>query len=167
LCSSIAQGQHHGGGHGGSGGIPGGSSRPTGVDEKDSLRDFHHALAVQATSEQTAEFQALVKETEAAKDKLRAFAQPQGKAGAESETASGAELDQMLHRVRTDSQKFVDGFSSTQKSGLKDLLKKLGKADSDLQNEEKRLNETLAANRVESVVASLGEGLTKSLKSFA
>jgi hypothetical protein len=34
-----------------------------------------------------------------------------------------------------------------------------------LQSEEKRLNETLAA--IESVVASLEEGLTKSLKSFA
>ena len=166
LCSGIAQGQHHGGGHGAGGGIPGGTGRPTGVDDKDSLKDFHHALAVQATSEETAEFQALVKETDAAKTKLQAFSERQVKAGAESETTSGAELDQALQKARADSQKFVEGFSTTQKSGLKDLLKKLGKADSDLEVQEKKLTESLVPNRIETGIAFLGEGLTRSLKGF-
>ena len=165
FCPGVAFSQHDG--HGAGGGIPGGTGRPTGVDEKDSLKDFHHALAVEATSEQTAEFQALLKETDAARAKLQTLTQPQGKDGAESGTASGGELDQMLRRARLDSQKFVEGFSSAQKSGLKDLLKKLGKVDSDLEVEEKKLNESLAGNRSETTMASLGEGLTRSLKSFA
>src|SRR4029077_19129277 len=50
LRPSILWAQHHGG-HGGASGIPGATNRPTGVDEKDDLKDFHHALAVQATTQ--------------------------------------------------------------------------------------------------------------------
>ena len=74
FCSVTATAQHHGGGGmaAGGGGISG-ISRPTGVDEKDSLKDFHQALALQATSQQFAEFQAMVKSTEAAQAELQSF----------------------------------------------------------------------------------------------
>lgn len=61
LYPGIATAQHHGG-HGAGGGVPGANNRPTGVDEKDTLKDFHRALAVQATSQQITEFQALLTE---------------------------------------------------------------------------------------------------------
>ena len=55
-CPGIAGAQRHGGGGGaGSGGL-GSIGRPTGVDEKDSLKDFHEAMAVQATGQQISEF---------------------------------------------------------------------------------------------------------------
>ena len=148
------------------GGIPGGSNRPTGVDEKDSLKDFRRALAVQATSEQTAEFQALVKETDAAKAVLQTLA-AQGSVAAESKPTIGTELDQALQRMRSDNQKFLEGFSSIQKSGLRDSLKKVTKADSELQGEEKKLNEALGGSRSETVMASLGDALTRALKNFS
>ncbi len=75
-----AAGQHHGG-HGMGAGVPGGAGRPDGVDEKDNLKDFHQALAVQATSEQISEFQDVVKTASAAKEKLVAFAQGAGREG--------------------------------------------------------------------------------------
>jgi hypothetical protein len=57
MFSEAAIAQRHGGGHGGlSGGIPGGSNRPTGIDEKDALKDFHQALAVQATVNRSPSF---------------------------------------------------------------------------------------------------------------
>ena len=74
---NLAFAQHHGG-HGMAGGVPGATSRPTGLDEKDALKDFHQALAIQATSEQIAEFQEIIKATNAAKDKVATFAQPAG-----------------------------------------------------------------------------------------
>src|SRR5215469_12960940 len=94
LCARIARAQHHGG-HGVGGGIPGASNRPTGVDEKDDLKDFHRAMAVQATSQQISEFQALVKETDAVKTKLASFVQTRRNAGSGSQPiVSAAEIDQ-------------------------------------------------------------------------
>lgn len=168
VCSSLTKAQRHGGG-GFGGGIPGANNRPTGVDEQDSLKDFHRALAVEATSQQIAEFQALVKETEAAKSGLQAFVQQQQKVSAGSEPAvSGAEIDGLLQRSRADSQKFVEGFSAAQKSGLKDLLKKLSKADSDLGVEHKKLDEILqAGNGPSAELESCGESVTKALTDFS
>lgn len=167
LYSGTMTAQRHGGGFGG--GVPGANNRPTGVDEKDSLKDFHHALAVQATSQQIAEFQALIKETEAAKTRLQTFMQQRRKAGGGSEPAvTVAELDESLQHSRAESQKFVEGFSAAQKSGLKDLLKKLGKAESDLEAGQKKLDETLQAeNKPNAEIDSRGEDLTKSLADFS
>jgi hypothetical protein len=58
-CPLAAIAQRHGGGGSGAGGMNGsvsGSNRPTGIKEEDSLKDFHQAMLVQATSQQTAEF---------------------------------------------------------------------------------------------------------------
>jgi hypothetical protein len=167
LYSGTMTAQRHGGGFGG--GVPGANNRPTGVDEKDSLKDFHHALAVQATSQQIAEFQALIKETNAAKTRLQTFMQQQRKAGGGSEPAvTVAELDESLQHPRADSQKFVEGFSAAQKSGLKELLKKLGKAESDLEAEQKKLDESLQAeNKPNAEIDSRSDSLTKSLTEFS
>ncbi len=168
LSSPIAMAQRHGGG-GMGGGIPGASNRPTGVNQKDDLKDFHRALAVQATSQQIAEFQTLLKETDAAKTKLASLVQPLGNtANASRPGVSAAEVDQSVELARTHSQKFVDGLSAVQKSGLKDTLKKLGKADSDLEAEAKKLSETLQpGNPAGTAPDTRGDSLTKSLADFS
>lgn len=168
LPARIALAQHHGG-HGAGGGIPGASNRPTGVDQKDDLKDFHRALAVQATSQQIAEFQALLKEADSAKSKLASFVQAQRHgSSAQQPPASAAEVDQSLELTRTDSQKFVEGFSAAQKSGLKETLKRLGKADSDLEAEAKKLNESLQpASMAGAALEARGDSLTKSLADFS
>jgi hypothetical protein len=126
-------------------------------------------MAVQATSQQIADFQAVVKETDAAKAKLAASVQAQRDAPDGSQPAvSAAEVDQSVELARTDSQKFVEGFSATQKSGLKETLKRLSKADSDLEAEVKRLNEALQPGNIDaSALASRGDRLTKSLADFS
>jgi len=163
FCATLAAAQHHGGaGHGAAGAIPGGISRPDGVDEADPLKDFHHALAVQATSQQIAEFQELVKSTSAAKDKLHAFTEAVGRAGRVGTTA----LDQTLEDARTRSKKFQDGFSESQKSGLKDLAKRLEKADSDLEQELKRLDQIVQSESSAPEVASRAASLDQALTDF-
>ena len=63
--------QRGGGGGGIGGGVPtAGAGRPGGVEEKDELQGFHRAMAVQATSEQIAEFRGVVNRTEAARRDL-------------------------------------------------------------------------------------------------
>jgi len=168
LCARDAMAQRHGG-HGVGGGIPGASNRPTGVDQKDDLKDFHRALAVQATSQQIAEFQTLVKETDTAKAKLAAFVETPRNTGTGSQPAvSTAEVDQALELARTESRKFVEGFSAGQKSGLKDTLKKLSKADADLEAETKKLNESLQpGNTAHAELESRSQSLSKSLTDFS
>jgi len=162
-CPVIAAAQRHGGGAG-TGGL-GTISRPTGVDEKDSLKDFHDAMAIQATSQQIAEFQALVKNTDAAKAELQAFSSGRGKGTAVAESPpANTRLDQSLTTARSANKKFVDGFSSAQKSGLKDILKRLEKSESDLDQEEKKLDQSL---QPAGASASNDDALDKALEDFA
>jgi hypothetical protein len=178
LCSLIATAQSRGE-HAGPGGIPGGAGRPYGIDEKDSLKDFHQSMAVQATSEQIAEFRTLVKSIDEAKSKLQAFEQQKSKPdpsksdpnkpGPASEAAvSGSQLDQTLENIRAASKKFVDGFFDKQKSGLKDLIKRLLKADSDLEIEEKKLDQSVqVGNGAGPEAAAHAESLDKALADFS
>lgn len=141
-CPGVATAQHHGG-HGGPGSIPGGSGRPTGVEDKDTLKDFHQAMAVQATSQQITEFHALIKISEAAKVELQTLLRPRDEQNSTAApTSSNAKLDEALNNARTATQKFVDGFSAPQKSGLKEATKRLNKAESSLEEEEKKLDQT-------------------------
>jgi hypothetical protein len=164
LPGVIAAAQRHGGGV--SGGIPGGINRPDGVDEKDSLQDFHHSMAVQATNEQVAEFQALVKSTEAAKSDLADFLKQRSDAKTTA-TASNAQLDQALDAARSGNKKFVDGFSDKQKNGLKDLTKRIEKADGVLEQEQKRLDQSLLSANGPANASPQVESLDKALTDFS
>ena len=162
-CPTVIFAQHHGGGHGGmSGGIPGGSGRPDGVDAKDTLKDFHQVLAVQATSQQIAEFQALIKTTEAAQFTLQTF-QQHSKQNNSAESTGHDVLDKAIEAARDRNKKFQDGFSATQKSGLKEIVKRLAKSDSDLEQQEKSLDQVAASGPQ---AAAHADGLDKALLDF-
>lgn len=154
-CPAIALAQHHGGGASLGGG--GGLTRPDGVDEKDTLQDFHRAMEVQATSLQATEFQAVVKNTEAAKEKLQEFQQRKNEktAAERGDTA----FDQALENARSGSKKFVEGFSDAQKSGLRETIKRLDKADSDVEQEVKRLDQVAGGAEVNVRAESMEKAL--------
>jgi hypothetical protein len=169
---TLVLAQHHGGGHGMGGSMPGGSNRPSGLSEKDTLKDFHHALAVQATSEQIAEFQALLKSTKAAKADVDVFSKQVGKEnGKEAPKGSQAAsrespLDQSVETARAGNKRFLDGFSAAQKSGLKEVMKRIVKADSDLELEVKKLDQSLAVAEAAPEVTAKAESLSKVLSDF-
>lgn len=144
-----------------------GISRPTGVDEKDSLKDFHQVLALQASSQQIAEFQALVKSTEMAQAELQALLQQLRKGNAVVDSAHGEALDHALESVRMGNKKFVDGFSPVQKAGLKDLAKRLAKADLDLDQEQKRLDQSMEIKATTQELIPHAESLDKALTDFS
>src|SRR6266852_6748946 len=77
FCSRDLLAQH--GGHGGGrGGAP--RSTGTGGTSDSSLQDFNHALAVQATPDQTSQFQALARSTETARKQAQELLQLVAKA---------------------------------------------------------------------------------------
>ena len=140
LCVNIAAAQRPGGARitfGASG-----TSRPDGVDETDSLKTFHQTMAMQATGQQISEFQELVKTTNAAQEKLSTLNQASRKLTHDDAVS----LNQALQSARSGAQKFQSGFSEAQRSGLKEILRKLDKADADLELEEKKLEEFAKAD---------------------
>ena len=172
----AATAQRHGGGGAGlGGGGISGISRPTGVDEKDSLKDFHRALAVQATSQQIAEFQVLLKSTEAAQAELQLFLQDLGKRKEElrkenkngvAESARRDALDPALEDARRGTSKFQEGFSAAQKSGLKEIARRLVKADAVLEQEGKLLDQSLDIKAAVPEIVARAESVDKALTDF-
>jgi hypothetical protein len=165
VVSVAAMAQRHGGATPAPG--LGTISRPDGVDEKDTLKDFHHALAVQATSQQIAEFRVWLKNTEAAKAELLQFQKRDAGTGARQSPLPDAALVAALDAARSDHKKFTAGFSDAQKSGLKEITKRLEKASFDLEQEEKKLDQILqGANTAGPEMTSRAESLGKVLTGF-
>jgi hypothetical protein len=171
-CGVVAQhgggGGSMGGGGAGGGGLSGSGGIASGVSTKDDLKDFRAALAVQATSQQVVEFTLMEKSTTTAGAELQGFLELLSKPNAGSELASrAASLDQALGRARTENRKFLDGLSERQKSGLREISKRLSKADSDLEQQTKALDQMLADTKaVTQQIEGSGQSLERALTAF-
>jgi hypothetical protein len=166
-CPLLATAQRHGGGgaSGGGGGLSS-YSRPDGVDERDSLKDFHQTMALQATSQQIAEFQALVKTTEAAQADVQSLLQVLRTEKAAAAASRPDDLDRALENARSENKKFQEGFSPAQKAGLRDIAKRLAKTDFDLEQEGKKLDQSLEAKVADPEIIALAESLEKAITEF-
>ncbi|MGC2246396.1 MAG: hypothetical protein WA609_07310 [Terriglobales bacterium] len=155
------------GGAGLGGGAPvAGVGAPTGVDEKDDLQGFHRALAVQATSGQIAEFQEVVRKTEAARRGLEELvngldSNAPAKSGDEW-AARAVAVRQAVDVARTGTGRFVNEFSVAQKAGLRETVAKLVKAESELGEQEKLLDAPYEAGRI----AGGADGIRKAMGNF-
>jgi hypothetical protein len=169
-CAMFAQHGGHGGGSSIGGGLNGGGGRPSGVDSKDDLKDFHAALAVQATSQQIAEYLSMAKSTTAASTELRGFLEQAGNKNNEEAGAMasrGAALEQAIEKARTENKTFLEGFSGPQKSGLKETTRKLTKAESELTQHSQELKQRIAeANAGSGAIAASAQTLEHALTSF-
>lgn len=168
-CAMPAQ-RGAGGGHTG-GGTAGGEGlssvgKPSGVDTKDDLKDFHVVMAVQATTQQIVQYAAMMKSTDAASAELKTFIDQLGKAGASGLASSSAAVEQAIATARTENKKFLDGFSEPQKSGLKEITKRLIKADADLEQQAKALNLEAANAKSAEAIASTAQSLQRGLMNF-
>ena len=173
LVAPVAGFAQHGGGGGGGHGIGGGGGlsgggRPSGVDAKDDLKDFHHAMAVQATPDQSAAYIAMIAGTEDASKKLHELAEqsshPEKAAGLLQQATV---VSQALDKARDENKKFVDGFSKPQKNGLKDLTKRIEKADSELAEQTRSLPGKNADGAIDGkLVNASAENVDKALTNF-
>ena len=169
-CGMLAQrgagGGHTGGGTAGGGGLSS-TGKATGVEVKDDLKDFHAALAVQATSQQIVEYAAMMKSTEAANAELKTFLDQFGKNSVSELASRSATLEQAIETARTENKKFLDGFSDAQKSGLKEITKRLTKADADLAQQARALDlEVRGAKAVGQPIATSAQSLEHALTNF-
>jgi hypothetical protein len=152
-----------------------GTGLGSGVSTKDDLKDFHQAMAIQATDEQRVAFAKIAQYTQAASDRLKAFRDLSQKVPASSPLSDRATtldqaLDQAIAQARAGNHNFLASFSTKQKSGLKDIAKKLEKADSDLDKQVKALDQIVqivqtSKSGAESI-ASSAASLDKELASF-
>ncbi len=166
LSASTLLAQH--GGHGGGGGRRG-SPGPASADTSDAgLADFNRALAVQATSDQISHFPELTKTTEAARSLAKDFSGRSGKADSVTEFyRKTAALKAAVEEAQGSNQDFVKSFTKSQKAGLKELTKKLEKADSEVTKQWKDLEKQLGgAKAVSEGIAGTADKLEKALEEF-
>ena len=157
--------QHGGHGGGGRRGSPGAGS----ADTSDAgLTDFNHALAVQATSDQISHFPGLTKSTEAARKLALDFHGVNGKADSETEFyKKTAALKGAVEEAQGSNQDFVKSFTKSQKAGLKELTKKLEKADAEVTKLWKDLQKQLGgAKTVGEGMPGTADKLEKALEEF-
>jgi hypothetical protein len=166
LAQHGGGGGHIGGSAAGGGGLSGGN-RASGVDAKDDLRDFHQIMAVQASREQRAAYAEMVKSTATVSAALQGLVQQLGKENNSSELAgSDKTLADALETARTLNKKFIEAFSEPQKSGLKEITKRLNKADSELGQQAKAVDQEVEANSRNAQIASSAQNLERALTSF-
>jgi hypothetical protein len=168
--SGITFAQHGGGGGhiggttAGGGGLSGSNGTNGGVDQKDDLKGFHDVIAVQATREQAAAYAAMLKSTEAADVELKAIEEQAANATAVAEHANA--FDDALEGALILNKKFIAGFSEHQKNGLKEVTKRLGKADAELAKQGKAIDLALATNLGAAQTSGLAQNLEHSLANF-
>jgi hypothetical protein len=169
--SSTSFAQHGPGGHIGGPGAGGGGlssgNHASGVDNKDDLRDFHEIMAVQASNEQKAAYATMVKSTAAASAQLQDFVALLGKESNASEVAKrDKSFADAIETARTLNKKFLEGFSEPQKSGLKEITKRLGKADSELAQQARSLDQQAEANAASAQMAVTARSVEGFLTGF-
>ena len=166
LCAQHGGGGGHIGGPSAGGGGLSGGGKATGIDTKDDLRDFHEIMAVQASSEQRIAFAAMIKSAEIADAALQALKQELGKGNNAALAAHDKTLDDALETARTLNKRFIEGFSEAQKSGLKEMIKRLAKADSELAQQSRMLDQAFESKLAGPQMASAADGLGQTLTTF-
>lgn len=169
-CAMFAQ---HGGGGGRIGGSAAGGSglsggnNPSGIDTKDDLKSFHDVLAVQASREQVVAYAAMLNSTAAAEAELKALEGQLAKENTASDLSRHDKaLGDALESARILNKKFLEGFSERQKTGLKEITKRLGKTDSDLAQQAKAFDQAVEANVASSQMAGSAQNLEHALANF-
>jgi hypothetical protein len=146
-CGLLAQRGGAGRSIGGGSEVVGGLNslgKPSGVSVKDDLKDFHDALAVQASGQQIVEFAALQKSTAAARAALQTLVNEphEDNKKSASQADPAAAFLQALETAHNGTRKFLDELSERQKVGLKEMVKRVMKADFDLVQSERDIPST-------------------------
>jgi chromosome segregation ATPase len=144
--------------HRGQGG--GGAGRPAGGSDSTDLSDLKRAMALAASPDQIAQFRELTKSTQAAKKSAQEFLQTAAKGDGAALSRNADALSDALAEAQDANQKFLQMFSAGQKSLLKNVTKKLDKANSEITKENKALQASHSdAERARAPVEKIGSAL--------
>lgn len=146
------------------GGHGGGSTRPAGTSGTDDLKDFKRALALQASPDQVAQFQKLTESTQVARKSAQDLLQVAENASKADLFRSTDRLASALDQAQTANKHFLQSFSDAQKSGLKEITKKLNKSDSELTKQGRTL--TQGSRITGPQISGVAEKLDKALSDF-
>jgi hypothetical protein len=157
----LAQYGGHGGG-GGHRGSPGAAGAGTSDTE---LTDFNRALALQATPDQASHFQELTRNTETARKLVQELVQASTKADSATAWSQRTKaLKDAVEEADGGTQDFVKSFSKSQKAGLKELTRKLGKVDAEVAKQWKALDQKLGeAKPDQGAISAAADLLEKAL----
>ena len=140
---------------------------PTEVPDTDALKDFKRAAALQATPDQVIQFRRLTKSTEVALKGVQDLLHLAESASKPDLFHYANPLTSAVEEAQTDNGEFLHSFSTMQKSGLKDVTKMLGKADSDVAKQRNALAHTLGRSGIGArQIAGVAEELDKALREF-
>jgi hypothetical protein len=143
------------------------ANSPNGASNNDDLKDFNRALALQATADQKTQFQELTKSTKAARKGTQDFLHVAESASKVDLLHLSEPLTDTVEEAQANSEKFVRSFSEAQKTGLKAVTKKLGKANAEITKQSKALNQRLGQSKFDSKqIAGIAEKLDKALGDF-
>ena len=153
LVLPLAALAQYGGRHGG--GSTSSAGKTSAPPDDPDLAGFKHAVAVQATEEQTAQFRLMTKSTETARQQAHELQHPGSSAGdSVALTHKATALQSAVEEVQTENRGFRQSLSDAQEAGLKTLTKKLAKADAAVSKAAKALSQQLEQGPINS------EGLT-------
>jgi hypothetical protein len=154
--------QHRGRGGGGKTGSTG-----AGDTESPEAKEFERAAALQARPEQVTAFQQLAKSDQTARKNVAEFLQHAQDADQPDLFHRANSITVAVEEAQSENTQFLLSFSNAQKSGLKELTKRLAKANSDLTKEDKALSHELERSKVnERQLAEVVQRLDKALADF-
>jgi hypothetical protein len=140
------------------------ASAPAGESSADDLKDFKRAVALQASPDQVVQFRRLTESTQVARKSAQDLLKLAENASKTDLFRSTNPLASALEIAQTDNQNFLQSFSPAQKSGLKEVTKKLGKANSDVTRRNKALTRDLERSRIAGQqISGVAEKLDKAL----
>jgi hypothetical protein len=131
------------------------------------LKDFKRAIALQASPDQVVQFRRLTESTQVARKRTQDLVKLAENANKSDFFRSKNQLAGALEKAQSDNQTFLQSFSDVQKSGLKEVAKKLGKANSDVTKRNKALTRDLERSRIAGhQISGVAEKLDKALIDF-
>ena len=140
------------------------ASAPVGASSTDDLKDFKRAVALQASPDQMVKFRRLTESTRIARKSAQDLLKFAENANKTDLFRSTDHLTSALEQAQTDNQNFLQSFSAVQKSGLKEITKKLGKANSDVTKRSKALTGDLERSGIaRQQISGVAERLDKAL----
>jgi hypothetical protein len=146
---SVAGAQHspHAGGSGG--GEGGGGGRPKETGDPEAMADFSRMMAVQANDAQQEKFPDLAHEATVALQAAQQLAQNiSDKSGVQNVRTS-------VQHLREDSRAFLRDLTKPQRSGLKPVLQKLSKSESEMEKATSGLGDNPAPAAAQAVVTAV------------
>jgi hypothetical protein len=144
-----------------------GRAQPGGATGPDDLSDFKRALALQASPDQVSQFKRLSSSTAAARKSAQELLQLADHASKPELLRSAKPFGDWVEEAQNDNGKFLRTFSPAQKSGLKDVAKKMAKSNSKITKENQTLARELEQAGADSQqIAGVVEKLDKALNDF-